>query len=89
MQAMFSRPVPQTAAKLNAWVTAITCQWLMGPCQVNDVELPNGEIRPKQGVLVERCVEALVWSYEIIPYNIMIPPAGCNLIHRDSNRKTP
>lgn len=53
--AMFSRPVPQTAAKLNAWVTAITCQWLMGPCQVNDVELPNGEIRPKQGVLVERC----------------------------------
>lgn len=89
MQAMFSRPVPQTAAKLNAWVTAITCQWLMGPCKVNDVELYNGEIRPKQGVLVERCVEALVWCYEIIPHNIMILPAGCNLIHWGLNCETP
>ena len=54
MQAMFSRPVPQIAAQLNAWVTALTCQWLMGPTRINDVELPDGQVFHKQGVLVER-----------------------------------
>ena len=53
-QAMFSKPVPQLACQLNAWVTALTCQWLMGPCKVNDLELADGTVRPKQGVLVER-----------------------------------
>ena len=54
MQAMFSRPVPQIAAQLNAWVTAVTCQWLMGPTKINDVELPDGQVFQKQGVHVER-----------------------------------
>lgn len=54
MQAMFSRPVPQIAAQLNAWVTALTCQWLMGPTKINDVELPDGQVFHRQGVLVER-----------------------------------
>ena len=54
MQAMFSRPVPQIAAQLNAWVTALTCQWLMGPTKINDVELPDGQVFHKQGVLVKR-----------------------------------
>ena len=54
LQAMFSRPMPQLACQLNAWVTALTCQWLMGPCKINDLELADGTTRPKQGVLVER-----------------------------------
>lgn len=53
--AMFSRPVPQLACQLNAWVTTLTCQWLMGPCKINDLELADGTVRPRQGVLVERC----------------------------------
>lgn len=53
-QAMFSRPVPQIAAQLNAWVTAVTCQWLMGPTKINDVELPDGQVFRNQGVHVER-----------------------------------
>lgn len=51
---MFSKPVPHLSNRLNAWVTALTCQWLMGPCKVNDVELPDGKVLPQQGVLVER-----------------------------------
>lgn len=51
---MFSRPVPQVAAQLNAWVTALTCQWLMGPTKINDIELEDGQIFRRQGVLVER-----------------------------------
>jgi len=53
-QAMFSRPFPEFSCQLNAWVTALTCQWLMGPSQVNDVELPDGTTAKAQGVLVER-----------------------------------
>lgn len=53
--AMFSRPVPQVAAQLNAWVTALTCQWLMGPTKINDIELEDGQVFRRQGVLVERC----------------------------------
>jgi hypothetical protein len=33
-QVMFSRPVPGLSCQLNAWVTMLTCQWLMGPCKV-------------------------------------------------------
>ena len=31
---MFSRPLPELSCRLNAWVTMLTCQWLMGPCKV-------------------------------------------------------
>lgn len=54
-RAMFSRPFPEFSCQLNAWVTALTCQWLMGPSKVNDVELPDGTTAKSQGVLVERC----------------------------------
>ncbi|KAJ7558601.1 hypothetical protein O6H91_04G047500 [Diphasiastrum complanatum] len=35
-------------------VTQATCQWLMGPCRVNHVELSDGSLLAS-GVLVERC----------------------------------
>jgi hypothetical protein len=57
---MFSRPFPEFSCQLNAWVTALTCQWLMGPSKVNDVELPDGTTAKSQGVLVERyCISRL------------------------------
>ncbi|CAN0196751.1 unnamed protein product [Ascophyllum nodosum] len=36
---MFSRPFPAFSARLNAWVTLIASQWLMGPSELNDVEV--------------------------------------------------
>lgn len=51
---MFSRPLPVFSCRLNAWVTALTCQWLMGPCRVNDIELQDGSVLAGQGVHVER-----------------------------------
>lgn len=52
---MFSRPLPDFSCKLNAWATWLTCQWLMGPCEVNDVEVDGGGLGVGQGVLVKRC----------------------------------
>ncbi|OAY48779.1 hypothetical protein MANES_05G005000v8 [Manihot esculenta] len=37
-----------------ARVTALTCQWLMGICTVNSVDLPDGT-SCESGVFVERC----------------------------------
>eukprot|EP00211_Chloroparvula_japonica_P016590 CAMPEP_0119138312 /NCGR_PEP_ID=MMETSP1310-20130426/25412_1 /TAXON_ID=464262 /ORGANISM="Genus nov. species nov., Strain RCC2339" /LENGTH=187 /DNA_ID=CAMNT_0007129491 /DNA_START=1 /DNA_END=564 /DNA_ORIENTATION=- len=54
-KAMFSRPFPELSCRMNAWVTALTCQWLMGPSAVNDVELGDGTVLRGQGVKVERC----------------------------------
>jgi hypothetical protein len=45
---MFSKPLPEFSCKLNALATALTCQWLMGPCKVNDVELDDGTVRQQQ-----------------------------------------
>ncbi|XP_057422730.1 beta-carotene isomerase D27, chloroplastic isoform X1 [Lotus japonicus] len=42
------------AAIMVARVTALTCQWLMGPCKVNSVDLPDGT-SCSSGVYVERC----------------------------------
>ncbi|OVA02519.1 protein of unknown function DUF4033 [Macleaya cordata] len=42
------------AAIMVARVTAISCQWLMGRCTVNSVDLPDGSSW-RSGVLVERC----------------------------------
>ncbi|KAF7804935.1 beta-carotene isomerase D27, chloroplastic-like [Senna tora] len=44
----------KVAAMMVARVTALTCQWLMGPCKVNTVNLPNGTSW-SSGVYVERC----------------------------------
>ncbi|XP_035844507.1 beta-carotene isomerase D27, chloroplastic isoform X3 [Helianthus annuus] len=38
----------------HARVTALSCQWLMGTCIVNNVDLPDGSSLPS-GVFVERC----------------------------------
>ena len=51
---MFSKPMPGLSCKLNAFVTALTCQWLMGPCQVNDAEGNDGRKLHGQGVKIER-----------------------------------
>ena len=42
---MFAKPFPELSNKMNAWVTMATCQWLMGPSTVNDVQLDNGQVR--------------------------------------------
>lgn len=39
---------------MNAWATVLTCQWLMGPCKVIDVEI-DGKVQEAQGILIERC----------------------------------
>jgi len=51
---MFAVPFPAFSAKMNAVVTMLSCQWLMGPSTVNDVEV-DGRVLRAQGVLVERC----------------------------------
>lgn len=53
---MFSRPFPAFSARLNAWATAATCQWLMGPCSVVAAEAGDGQVQPGHGVRVERHV---------------------------------
>jgi hypothetical protein len=56
---LFSRFLPAFSARLNAWATALTCQWLMGPCQVVDVDpaphAPATFDGRGMGVKVERC----------------------------------
>eukprot|EP00873_Tetraselmis_striata_P028438 jgi/Tetstr1/448702/TSEL_035941.t1 len=52
---MFAQPLPALSNIMNAYVTMLTCQWLMGRCTVNDVELPSGEVKRRWGMKVERC----------------------------------
>lgn len=52
---MFARPLPTLSYRLNAFATWLTCQWLMGECDINDVEIDGGEIGQGHGVLVRRC----------------------------------
>ncbi|XP_039128583.1 beta-carotene isomerase D27, chloroplastic isoform X1 [Dioscorea cayenensis subsp. rotundata] len=42
------------ASMMLARATAISCQWLMGTCSVNSVDLPDGS-SCSSGVFVERC----------------------------------
>ncbi|CAN0879090.1 Beta-carotene isomerase D27, chloroplastic, partial [Linum grandiflorum] len=44
----------QIAAVMVARVTQLSCQWLMGKCSVNTVDLPDGTSW-QSGVFVERC----------------------------------
>ncbi|XP_047969817.1 beta-carotene isomerase D27, chloroplastic [Salvia hispanica] len=44
----------KVASVMVARVTAISCQWLMGTCTVNSVEMPDGSSWPS-GVFVEKC----------------------------------
>lgn len=52
---MFAGPLPELSCRLNAFATAATCQWLMGDCAVNDVEIDGGGVGTGHGVLVTRC----------------------------------
>ena len=73
VQVMFAKPLPALSRQLNAWVTALTCQWLMGPCQVNDVELADGKQLKSQGVKVERWGHA--WKAHVAC------PVPCRCVH--------
>uniref|UniRef100_A0A0E0KY50 Beta-carotene isomerase D27-like C-terminal domain-containing protein n=1 Tax=Oryza punctata TaxID=4537 RepID=A0A0E0KY50_ORYPU len=44
----------QLASMMVARATALSCQWLMGPCSVNSVTLSNGKSL-SSGVFVEKC----------------------------------
>ncbi|TVU18045.1 hypothetical protein EJB05_34112, partial [Eragrostis curvula] len=44
----------QLASVMLARATALSCQWLMGPCSVNSVTLRNGKSL-SSGVFVEKC----------------------------------
>lgn len=37
-EVLFAKPFPGFSAKLNAWVTWWAAQWLMGPCELADLE---------------------------------------------------
>jgi hypothetical protein len=39
---------------MNAWATKVGGTWLMGECELNDVEI-DGVIHKDQGLLVKRC----------------------------------
>lgn len=42
---MFSKPLPGLACQMNALATALTCQWLMGKCEVNNVDIDGGKVQ--------------------------------------------
>lgn len=53
---MLIAPIRQgkVASVMVAKATALSCQWLMGPCSVNSVNLPDGS-SCTSGVFVEKC----------------------------------
>lgn len=53
MQVMFARPFPAFSNQMNAWATSLTCQWLMGPNKVNDVQLLEGKVRPIKHTMLQ------------------------------------
>jgi Beta-carotene isomerase D27-like, C-terminal len=65
--ALFSKPFPEFSSRMNAWATMVAGTWLMGECELNDVEIPIGEpiangraavatrTGKNQGLLVKRC----------------------------------
>lgn len=52
---MFAKPLPGLSCQLNAFATWLTCQWLMGQCEINSVEIDGGDVKEGYGVLVKRC----------------------------------
>lgn len=46
---LFSKPLPYVSARINAEATALACEWLMGPTEVNDGG-GKGETRREEGV---------------------------------------
>ena len=45
----------QFSSRMNAWATWVAGQWLMGECEINDVEVDGGKEGKNQGLLVKRC----------------------------------
>ena len=41
---LFARPFPAFSAKLNAWVTWLAAQWLMGPCSLDNLDVVGGRL---------------------------------------------
>lgn len=52
---LFSKPFPEFSSRMNAWATMVAGTWLMGECEINDVEVDGGKIGERQGLLVKRC----------------------------------
>jgi hypothetical protein len=57
---LFSKPFPAFSARMNAWATQMAGTWLMGECQVNDIELVDEDgksimVAKNQGLLVKHC----------------------------------
>ena len=44
----------QFSSRMNAWATWVAGQWLMGECEINDIEI-DGKTMKDQGLLVKRC----------------------------------
>ncbi|KAL3931082.1 MAG: hypothetical protein SGBAC_011471 [Bacillariaceae sp.] len=51
---LFSGPFPEFSARMNAWATRVGGTWLMGECELNDIEI-DGKVYKDQGLLVKRC----------------------------------
>ena len=51
---MFAKPFPNFSSRMNAWATKMGGTWLMGECEINDIEI-NGIVHKSQGLLVKRC----------------------------------
>jgi len=53
---LFSKPFPAFSSRMNAWATKVAGTWLMGECEINDVEVvDDGTVGRNQGMLVKRC----------------------------------
>lgn len=53
---MFAAPFPRFSAWMNAWVTKFATRWLMGPSEVQDLQLDTGGPPLRQQLLViEKC----------------------------------
>lgn len=51
---LFAKPFPEFSARMNAWATKLGGTWLMGECEITDVEV-EGKVHKDQGLLVKRC----------------------------------
>jgi len=51
---LFARPFPEFSSRMNAWATWVAGTWLMGECEINDIEI-DGKTLKDQGLLVKRC----------------------------------
>jgi hypothetical protein len=41
--------------RMNAYITKLTTNWLMGPSELTDIEVDGGSVAQWQGLKVERC----------------------------------